>query len=226
MAESIQPGDFIQLEYTGSIVDSGAVFDTTNEAVAKKHELHGRNAKYGPVIICIGEHQLIKGIDEALIGKSVDAVHVFDFPPEHAFGKKNAKMIQLIPTQKFLKEGIRPMPGLQITVDNTLGLVKSVSGGRTLVDFNHPLAGKVVHYEVKVLSKITDAAAKLKAFVERTLQLPDASVTVAAGKAVVQLPFPMPEELRGEYIKKVQQRIPEITALEFTVSAPADSAVK
>src|SRR3989344_2907344 len=215
MTDAIKVGDFIQIEYTGYVAEDNAVFDTTDQALAKKHQIDGRNAKYGPVIICIGEHQLIKGVDEALIGKNAGAACTIALEPEQAFGKKNIKMLQLVPTQKFLKEGIRPMPGLQITVDNMLGLVKSVSGGRTMVDFNHPLAGRAIRYEVQVLKKITAAAEKLTAFVSRTMQLPEVKVTVTDGTATVEVPFDLPEELVGEYRKKVMAIIPEIKHLEF-----------
>ena len=42
----------------------------------------------------------------------------------------------------FKKENITTQPGLQITVDEAVGMVKTVSGGRVIVDFNHPLSGK------------------------------------------------------------------------------------
>lgn len=214
MGETITQGDFVQLEYSGHLAEDGAVFDTTDEALAKQHGIHGKNAKYGPVTICIGEHQLIKGIDEELIGKSIGSTHTLTLTPERAFGKKDAKLIQLIPTQKFVKEGITPMPGLQITVDNMLGTVKSVSGGRTLVDFNHPLSGRAVRYEVKVLRKLSDPVEKLQAFISRSLQV-DAQVTAEGGKAIAQLPFEVPGELRAELRTRIARLIPEITAVEF-----------
>lgn len=218
MAETIKQGDFVQVEYSGRLADDGTLFDTTDEAAAKKAGIGGKNAKYGPATICIGEHHLIRGIDEELTEKAVGQQYTFTLPAERAFGKKDAKLIQLIPTQKFMKEGIRPMPGLQITVDNMLGMVKSVSGGRTLVDFNHPLAGRDVRYEVKVLKKVTDATEKLKMFVARALQLPDAPVTVKEGDAEVQLPFALPEELRGEAVEKIKKAIPELKNVTFQVT--------
>ena len=218
MAETITQGDFVQVEYSGRLAEDGTLFDTTDEAAAKQAGIGGKNTKYGPATICIGEHHLIRGMDEELMGKTVGQRYAFTLPAERAFGKKNAKLIQLIPTQKFMKEGIRPMPGLQITVDNMLGRVKSVSGGRTLVDFNHPLAGRDVRYEVKVLKRVTDAAEKLKVFLARALQLPDVPVTVKEGDAEVQLPFALPEELRGEAVGKIKNAIPELKNVTFNVT--------
>ncbi|HLC66538.1 MAG TPA: peptidylprolyl isomerase [Candidatus Nanoarchaeia archaeon] len=214
MTDTVQQGDFVQVEYNGYLAEDNSVFDTTDENLAKQQNIHGKNSSYGPVTICIGEHQLIKGIDEELVGKLIGSSHTFTLSPERAFGKKDAKLIQLIPTQKFMKEGIRPMPGMQITVDNMLGVVKSVSGGRTLVDFNHPLSGRAVRYEVRVLKKISDPAAQLQSYLQRTLQL-KTMVKLEGEKAMVEVPFEMPEELRGEYVQRVQKLIPSITSLQF-----------
>ena len=52
---------------------------------------------------------------------------------------------------------------MQLSLDGALVKVVSVSGGRVLVDFNNPLAGKVVLYNYKVLRKIEDQNEKVNA---------------------------------------------------------------
>lgn len=216
MSEQIKEGDFVQVEYNGYIAEDNALFDTTDEQAAQKHGIHRKNAKYGPTTICIGQHQLIKGLDRELVGKSVGQRYTFTFPPDEAFGKKNGKLLQLIQTAKFTKEGIQPMPGLQITADGMLGMIKSVSGGRTLVDFNHPLSGRDVRYEVTVIKKVAAAQDKLSAYVEQTLQIPDAQVIVKEEKATVTTKIEVPTEIIEQYTKKVQEVIPEIKSIIFT----------
>src|SRR3989338_7882631 len=147
--EPIKKYDFVEIEYTGKLREDGAIFDTTDEKVAKEHNLHS-HSDYGPVVICVGEEQLLKGIDKSLEGKGIGDEYDADIRPEDAFGSKDARLIQLIPTNKFKQQKIQPMQGMQLNIDGMLGIVKTVSGGRTLVDFNHPLAGKELSYKIKI----------------------------------------------------------------------------
>jgi len=66
----------------------------------------------------------------------------------------------------FIEHKINPMPGAVLTFDNKLGKVLTVSGGRIMVDFNNPLAGKEVVYKVNVLRKVEDINEKIKALNE------------------------------------------------------------
>jgi len=94
--EKVSKKDFIEVEYTGKIKDGNIIFDTTDEKVAKENNLEA-NSDYGPVVICIGEQQLLKGLDKNLEGKDIGKEYDIDIDPEDGFGKKNAKLIQLIP---------------------------------------------------------------------------------------------------------------------------------
>ena len=158
--EIIKKYDFVEIEYTGKMKEDNIIFDTTDEKVAKENNLHTHN-DFGPVIICVGEEQVLKGIDKNIEGKEIGKEHDVEIKPEDAFGNKNAKLIQLIPTNKFKQQNLHPMPGLQVNINGMVGIIKTVSGGRTLVDFNHPLAGKNLQYKIKIHKKITDDKEKL-----------------------------------------------------------------
>ena len=95
MAETIKKGDFIELDYTGKIKGEDIVFDTTEQSVADEHELEVHK-EFKPVIICVGEQHVLPGVDKALEGQALGK-HSFDVAPEDAFGKKDAKLLQLIP---------------------------------------------------------------------------------------------------------------------------------
>ena len=62
----INKGDFIELEYTGRLKETNEVFDTTDKNTAKETEIYNENMAYGPVIICVGESQILKGLEEEL----------------------------------------------------------------------------------------------------------------------------------------------------------------
>jgi len=213
--ETVGKGDFVEIEYTGKIKEGNIIFDTTDEKIAKENNLH--NHDFSPAIICIGEEQILKGIDKNLEGKGIGKEYEFDIKPEDAFGKKNAKLIQLIPTAKFKQQRIEPMPGMQLNIDSMVGTVKTVSGGRTLVDFNHPLAGKELLYKVKINKKITDGEEKLRGYVNLALGTKDFEVTVENGNAKITLKNEIPKEIQERLIEKITELMPEVKKAEFSV---------
>lgn len=207
MVESIKKGDFIEIEYTGKI--EGQVFDTTDEAMAKSTGIHRPGMPYGSVIVCVGEGHLLKGLDKAVEGKELNKEHTVKIQPEDAFGKKDAKLIQLIPKHKFKQGDINPVPGMQVNIDGALATIKTVSGGRILVDFNHPLAGREVEYTFKILKKVTDQNEKVQAVIamELNLKKDGYELEIKENKAKIkfkkeaQIPEKI-QELLGEKIKK------------------------
>src|SRR3989338_2670063 len=198
MADVIKEGDFVELDYTGKIVDDNMVFDTTLEADAKKSNLYDAKTKYEPVSICIGKRHVIEGLDVGLVGKEIGKDYLFKVKPEEAFGQKNPKMIQLIATNKFREQGIAPLPGLQVNMDGVLGTIRAVSGGRTIVDFNHPLSGKELEYRATVKRFITDVEGKV-------------------GAAIKLLGIKMEKAIAGEAITlKSEKEVPKKTQDDLT----------
>lgn len=210
----IKKGDFVQVEYSGYVSPENFLFDTTDEKAAKDAEIFDENMAYGPVTVCVGEGMLLKGIDEGLEGKEVGKEYDMDVAPEDGFGKKDAKLIQLIPTSKFKKQNINPMPGLQIDVDGATGTVKTVSGGRTIVDFNHPLSGKQLKYKVKVLSKVDDKKEQVTSYISMTFRMKRESfdVTIVANKAEIK--FKKELSLPHELVKELEEKVKGVTNLE------------
>ena len=211
---AIKKKDFIELEYTGKEKDSGDVFDTTDKAIAEKQEIFNKNMDYGPVIICIGESHILKALDERIEGKEIGS-YTFELEPEQAFGNKSAKLIQLIPTNKFKKEGINPVPGLQINVDGMPGVIKTVTGGRTLVDFNHPLSGKTVVYDINIKRKVTDDKEKLHALMKNKLGLMDIEIELAENEARVTTKYEVPKEIQEVLTANTKELIPSVKEVVF-----------
>ncbi|MEA3515457.1 MAG: peptidylprolyl isomerase [Nanoarchaeota archaeon] len=200
---AIKKHDFVEIEYTGKLKDDEFVFDTTDEALAKEAGIDSPNEEYGPIIICIGENQVLEGIDKNLLGKE-PGEYKFDLAPEEAFGKKDGKLIRLIPTRKFTKENIRPMPGMQVEVDGARGIVRTVTGGRTLVDFNHPLSGKELEYDVKVNRIVTDKQEQAEAYLKITLRIKDKEVKLADDTAEITTKIDLPDEVKERLSDKMK----------------------
>ncbi len=206
----IKKNDFIEIDYTGKLKGDGSVFDTTNKETAQEHHLYREGAEYGPLIICVGEKHVLKGLDAFLTGKELGSYNI-ELKPEEAFGKKDAKLVQLIPARKFTEHNIRPMPGLNVNVDGVLGLVKSVSGGRILVDFNHPLSGRELVYDIKVIRIVNDKKEQVQSLLGLILSVDkgDAEIALKDSECTVKLKKKFPDEV----LKKVNDKIKELTKL-------------
>ena len=200
----VKAKDFIEVEYTGRLKEDNTVFDTTDANVAKENGLP--EGKYGPVVVCVGEGQLIKGLDEQLQGKE-PGKYTIELPPEKAFGKKDAKLVQMVPASKFKDQKIQPVTGLRISVNGLTGVVRNVTGGRILLDFNHPLAGRDVVYEITIKRTVTDKKEQLEALFKMLLGITDAKISVSGEKAIVELQQQLPEQIAPELQKKIKELV-------------------
>lgn len=211
----IKKGDFIEIEYKGKIKGSDIVFDLTNEEEAKKLKIYNSKVKYGPIIICIGEGQILPGLDKELEGKLVEKDVKIVLTPEQAFGKKNPKLLKVLPIKYFKRDNINPMPGLQVNIDGSIGVVRSNTGGRVVVDFNHPLSGREIEYEVKILKKIDDTEAKIKGYLGLSFGIN--KYLFKDGKLTIELPQKIDNKLTKAFEDKIKKVISEIKDVEFIV---------
>lgn len=190
---TIKKGDFIEIEYTARIKNTDQVFDTTNEETAKANNLYHKEVKYKPITICVGEGNLIKGLDEFIEGKDLGKHHV-ELPPEKAFGKKDAKLLRLISLGEFRKHQIDPMPGLEVELDGNRGTVRTVNGGRVIVDFNHPLSSKDIIYDIDIKRIINDDKEKIQGLLD-IYRIPHKSVELIDNKATIEFGMDVPKEI-------------------------------
>jgi len=152
--------DFIELEFTGKIKDTGEIFDTNIAEDAKKM---GEGIEVKSLIVCIGQGMVIKGLDKELEGREINKKYMIELSPDKAFGQRDPKLIRLFSLNTFREKNVNPKPGMVFALDNMLVRIISVSGGRVLVDFNNPLAGKTIVYEFRIKKKITDEKEKVNA---------------------------------------------------------------
>ena len=211
----IKNHDFVEIEYTGRIKEDNSIFDTTEEKIARENNAYDKNADYSSAIICIGEGNILKDLEEQMIGKETEKEHKFEISSDDAFGKKDARLLQLIPANKFRKQNIQPVPGLQLNIDGVFGVVKTVSGGRCYVDFNHPLAGKDLVYDVKKKRIVDDNKEKLNSLLKRHLRIKDAEIGLKEDSATISIKQKMPVESQEKFKKIVQRTIPDIKSINF-----------
>jgi len=112
-----------------------------------------------PATFVMGDGSLLPDFENKLLGLCVGEEKTFSLQPAEAFGEINPDSIHPIDKRQFknmelggneLSEGLivsfdgagkRPMPGV----------VKKIEGDKVIVDFNHPLAGQMVVFKVKII---------------------------------------------------------------------------
>lgn len=158
----MQHGDFVEVDYVGRVKITGDIFDLTNEEVAKKEKIHDPKAPYGPALIIVGSQMTIHGVMKELEKMNVGEERTFDVLPQEAFGMRDVRLIKILPASKFIENKINPVPGEYFDIDGMQAKIQSVSGGRVRVDFNNPMAGKALTYDLKVIRKIEDDKEKIE----------------------------------------------------------------
>ena len=115
-----------------------------------------------PLTYLHGAGNIIPGLEKALDGKDAgDHVDV-SIAPEEAYGQRNDALIQSVPRSAF--EGVDEiLPGMQFQAQTPNGMqiltVVKVEDDVVVVDGNHPLAGKTLHFSVDI-TDIRDATAE------------------------------------------------------------------
>lgn len=162
---AINNGDFVKVNFTGKIKDTGDIFDTTYEEVATEEGFNTSSRKYEPIPIIVGSKHLLPAIEDEIEGLDAGDKKTVEIACEDAFGKRDSSNVQLIPMKEFKKQGITPVPGMPISFGELTGKVLTVSGGRVRVDFNHELAGKDLIYDVEIVEIIEDDEDKVKSMI-------------------------------------------------------------
>lgn len=162
----MKEGDFVKLEYTGRIADSGEIFDLTDEELAKKNGTHNPKYKYGPVLVIIGAGMIVPGVEKQLKKMKTGEEKEFEIKPEDGFGKRDVKRIKIVSMANFIKQKVAPNPGSFVEINGRQAKIQSVSGGRVRIDFNHPLAGKNLKYRLKIVESIQKPLEKAKAITD------------------------------------------------------------
>ena len=212
MITKTKKGDFIEIDYTGIIKEENMIFDVTDEKIAKQNNIYHKEHTYRPITICLGKKDVVNGLDNFLIDKEINKEYELEIQPEDAFGKKQQELIKLLPTSVFTKQNIQPYPGLQVNLNNLIAIIKTVSGGRTLVDFNHPLAGKTLFYRIRINKIITDTKERLSSILEQVTK--NFNIEIKEKEATITSDI-KDKNMKKELEKEIKDRIPEISSIIF-----------
>ncbi len=140
----VKNGSLIKLDYSAKI---------DGEAAEKATGL----------VVAVGKNHVLKGFDDALQATEVGVQSTVVVPPEKGYGQRNPDLVRLVPMEVFRRQGVDPVPGMVVELDDMPAKVQSVSGGRIRGDFNHELAGKTVTYDFKIVEELTTPLTQVSA---------------------------------------------------------------
>ncbi len=139
MAEA-KLGDNVKVHYTGRL-DDGTVFDTS--------------AEREPLEFTIGEGEIIPGFEQAVVGMNPGESKTTTIPAEQAYGPRRDDMVLEVERSQF-SDRIEPQVGQQFQMrqGNEPPIVVTVTGvspETVTLDANHPLAGKDLTFDIKLV---------------------------------------------------------------------------
>ena len=188
-----KPGDFLLVNYTLKVKESGQTDDTTYDAVAKESHLHREDSSYGPRFIILGEGWLPKGLEDSLVGVDVGKQTTIELSPEKGYGARDPAKMRLVPLRRFREKQIDPVPGAEVDLDGRPAVVRAVGAGRVQVDYNHPLAGRTLIYDVSIEKVLEDENEKILNVISK--RIPEVDKTkFEVKKQGTELTIDVPEE--------------------------------
>lgn len=142
---AIGPGTAITLNFAIKLED-GQIIDSNFDAEPARFEF--------------GDGNIPEGFEQALLGLKTGEHVELTIAPERGFGMHNPSNIQIMPRSQFKDMELELEPGLVVSFQEPggelPGMITDFNDDKVTVDFNHPLAGKTLIFEVEV--KAVEAA--------------------------------------------------------------------
>ncbi|MBO6276907.1 MAG: peptidylprolyl isomerase, partial [Pseudomonas sp.] len=106
-----------------------------------------------PATFKVGDGSLLPGFEAALFGFKAGDKRTLEILPENAFGQPNPQNVQIIPRSQF--KDMELSQGLLVIFNDAAntelpGVVKEFDDEQVTIDFNHPLAGKTLTFDVEI----------------------------------------------------------------------------
>lgn len=141
---SVTPAAYLTLHYRLTSNDGGDIVSTFQD---------------NPATLQLGQGQLAPFLEECLLGLAEGAHQVFELEPGKAFGRRNPELVQWV-SRATLEQNSEL--GKQYSIGDLVefaapaggrfaGVLREINANNALFDFNHPLAGQSVKFEVKIV---------------------------------------------------------------------------
>ena len=132
----IEKDTVASVHYTGTFPDSGDEFDSSRGGE--------------PLTFLVGHKGMIPGFEREMMGAGVGDSRTFTLEPDDAYGMPSDELVQEVPREMFPEE----MPldlGMMLMSDGGPFRIVAITDNTVRCDFNNPMAGKTLHFEVEVM---------------------------------------------------------------------------
>lgn len=154
---TVKTGDNVTIDYIGTY-DNGTIFDTSNATVAQGAGIFDAGYTYGPISFVSGNGEIFEALDNATIGMSIGQTKNVTLTPEEGYGEYNASLIQPVPISILEENNITPHVNdtlyynlKPVTVTSIVPNVTDPNNTSVYIDFNDPMAGKTLHFQITVV---------------------------------------------------------------------------
>ena len=133
---TIEQDTVASVHYTGTFPDSGEQFDSSRDGE--------------PLTFLVGHKGMIPGFEREVMGAGVGDTRSFTLEPEDAYGMPSDELVQEVPRDMFPED----MPldlGMMLMSDGGPFRIVAITENTVRCDFNNPMAGKTLHFEVEVM---------------------------------------------------------------------------
>ncbi|MHA2038849.1 MAG: helix-hairpin-helix domain-containing protein [Promethearchaeota archaeon] len=166
-----EEGDFILVKLTGK-TQKGTIFRVSSDEDAKKagmyDEKKAEQGMYTPEFVIVGKPGFLnEGLTEIIKEMNYFEKKSVRIPPTKAYGKRDPQKIERMGIAKFrrVNEGKNPELGQEfMNKKGQRGVITNVVQGRVIIDYNHPLAGQALDYNVEIIDKIEEFNEKIEYF--------------------------------------------------------------
>jgi peptidylprolyl isomerase len=143
MTTTVKNGDRIKVHYTGKY-EGGEVFDSSVDR--------------DPLEVEVGAAQVIKGFEDALVGMEMGEKKTVTIPPDQGYGQYDPALLIEIPNAN-VPENVTPEVGMKLKLSDSKGqsvmvVVTEIADESIKLDANHPLAGKVLVFDLELVNII------------------------------------------------------------------------
>ena len=137
MADAVKEGDQVTIHYTGKLTDE-TVFDSSE----------GRE----PLGFTAGSEEIIPGVSNAVIGMAPGEKKTVEIEPDQAYGQPREDLVVKVPTEK-LPEEAKEGDMLSDGQNPVTWVVRERGDQESVLDANHPLAGKTLVFDIELVNK-------------------------------------------------------------------------
>lgn len=111
------------------------------------------NFEGNPATFSVGDGNLLPGFESSLLGLEVGDEREFIIPPENAFGQHNTQNVQSVDRGNFDESDLEigSILSFQNGDGELPGVIIALEENQVMVDFNHPLSGKNIVFQVKIV---------------------------------------------------------------------------